>query len=50
LYGHLQVLQWLRSQDPPCPWDKEECRLKAAIAGHLDIVQWIDSQSTNNYV
>jgi hypothetical protein len=18
--GHLHALQWLRSQDPPCPW------------------------------
>ncbi len=20
--GHLDVLQWARSQDPPCPWDE----------------------------
>ena len=20
--GRVDVLQWLRSQDPPCPWDK----------------------------
>lgn len=20
-YGHLHVLEWVRSQDPPCPWD-----------------------------
>ena len=19
-YGHLDVLQWARAQDPPCPW------------------------------
>jgi hypothetical protein len=37
------VLQWLRSQDPPCPLNREECRLKADTAGHSYIVQWIDS-------
>ena len=21
--GHLDVLKWLRSQDPPCPWNDE---------------------------
>jgi hypothetical protein len=20
--GHSNILQWVRSQDPPCPWDK----------------------------
>jgi hypothetical protein len=42
------VLKWLRSQDPPCPWNRQECRLIAATAGHLHIVQWIDSHSTNS--
>jgi hypothetical protein len=42
------VLQWLRSQDPPCPWHRQECRLIASTAGRLHIVQWIDSLNTNN--
>ncbi len=23
--GSIKVLEWLRSQDPPCPWDEAEC-------------------------
>jgi hypothetical protein len=19
--GHIEILRWARSQDPPCPWD-----------------------------
>jgi hypothetical protein len=44
----LHVLQWLRSQDPPCPWDRAECRLNAATAGHWHIVRWIESQAAAN--
>ena len=25
--GQLHAIQWLRSQDPPCPWDKWTCAL-----------------------
>jgi hypothetical protein len=32
------VLQWLRSQEPPCPWDKEACT-RAAQGGHLGMLQ-----------
>ena len=32
--GHLHVLQWLRSQDPPCPWDENTC-CTVASCGHL---------------
>jgi len=37
--GHLDVLQWVREQSPPCPWDHLVC---SAIArgGHLDVLQW----------
>ena len=38
--GHLDVLKWLRSQDPPCPWNKETCRY-AALSGHLDVLKWL---------
>ena len=24
-FGHLHVLQWLRSQNPPCPWNQQSC-------------------------
>jgi len=41
--GHLDVLKWLRSQDPPCPWGKGTC-LEAAEGGHLDVLKWVRSQ------
>ena len=41
--GVLDVLKWLRSQDPPCPWDADVCRY-AAGGGHLDVLQWARSQ------
>ena len=36
------VLQLLRCQDPPCPWE-EACSL-AAEGGHLATLQWLRSQ------
>jgi len=39
----LDVLQWLRSQEPPCPWDKRTC-YAAAMYGHLDVLQWLRTQ------
>ena len=39
-YGHLDVLQWARAQDPPCPWDAWVCS-DAAENGHLDVLQWV---------
>jgi hypothetical protein len=33
------VLQWLRSQDPPCPWGGQVLRL-ARYAERQDVVQW----------
>jgi len=41
--GHLEVLKWLRSQDPPCPWDYLTCH-KAAERGHLEVLKWLRSQ------
>ena len=35
--GHLETLQWLRSQG--CPWDKYMCSVAAAY-GHLKCLQW----------
>lgn len=41
--GQLHALQWLRSQDPPCPWDEDTCS-NAARNGHLNVLQWVRSQ------
>lgn len=35
--GHLDVLQWARSQD--CPWDEETC-IEATKNDHFEIFQW----------
>ena len=37
------MLQWLRCQDPPCPWDEFACS-NAATNGHLHILRWLRSQ------
>jgi len=34
--GELEMLQWLRTQDPPCPWDWRTC-FDAANSGHLEV-------------
>jgi hypothetical protein len=41
--GHLHVLQWIRDQKPPCPWDRNACSA-AAKNGHLDVIKWLRSQ------
>jgi hypothetical protein len=38
------VLQWLRAQVPPCPYDPYMCCTAAVIAGHLNVLQWLHSQ------
>lgn len=38
--GHLEVLQWLRSEE--CPYDEGACRA-AARSGHLEVLQWLRS-------
>ncbi len=40
----LHVLQWLRSQVPPCPWDKSIC-LIAAKEENISILEWLLSQN-----
>ena len=42
--GHLHILQWARSQSPPCPWNEWACRL-AAEHGHVDVLQWLRSET-----
>ena len=41
--GHLGVLQWARTQDPPCPLDERTCT-RAAAGGHLGVLQWLRAQ------
>lgn len=41
----MEVLQWLRNQNPPCPWDIYTCVLFAAQSGDLNILQWLRSQN-----
>lgn len=41
--GHIAVLEWLRAQNPPCPWDAKEYTL-AARNGHVDVLRWLDAQ------
>jgi hypothetical protein len=41
--GHLEILQWLRGQDPPAPWDTDEC-VYATENGHLNVLQWLRVQ------
>jgi len=42
-YGHLSLLQVLRAQIVPCPWDKWTCA-QAAHYGHLAVLQWARAQ------
>ena len=41
--GRLEVLQWMRAQDPPCPWNSGICYY-AASKGHLDVLRWARRQ------
>ena len=36
--GSLEVLQWMRCQDPPCPLSMYTCS-EAAAGGHLGVLQ-----------
>ena len=39
----IEVLQWLRAQDPPCFWSEDTCSA-AARGGHLAVLQWLRAQ------
>ena len=41
--GHLEVLQWAREQDPPCPWNEWTCTY-AAGGGHLEALKFLRAQ------
>ena len=40
---HPKVTEWLRGQEPPCPWDEETC-IVAAEGGHLEVLKWLRAQ------
>jgi hypothetical protein len=40
---HLELLQWMRAQEPPCPWNEDAC-IYAANGGHLEVLQWLRAQ------
>jgi hypothetical protein len=40
----LQVLQWLRSLTPHCPWYPSTCAV-AAKGGFTEILQWLRTQN-----
>ena len=48
--GHLDVLKWACSQDPPCPWSRRDCRDLAFHSGHQHVVKWIDQQEDESDV
>jgi hypothetical protein len=42
--GHIEVLQWLREQDPPYLWSADVC-LAAIRSGNLAALQWLRRQA-----
>ena len=38
-WSHLDALRWLRSQEPPCPWDATVCALATENHGY-DVLGW----------
>jgi hypothetical protein len=47
--GQLKILQWLRNQNPPCPWNATTCS-EAARGGHLKILQWLRNKTETNEI
>jgi hypothetical protein len=43
--GHIEMIEWLTIQNPPCPMDKEKLLLKAAHLDRMDIVEWMNGSS-----
>jgi hypothetical protein len=39
----LEILQWVREQDPPCPWGVSTCNA-AADAEDLEVLMWLREQ------
>lgn len=47
-YGHLHVLQWVRSQNPPCPWDWWTLRC-ATHRKHEHVVKFCEENHCPRY-
>ncbi len=45
-HGHLHIIQWLLSSNPPCEWD-ETMYSEAAEHGHLEVLQWLQHWNLN---
>jgi hypothetical protein len=43
IHSRVEVLQWLRAQDPSCPWDEATCSY-AAKEGNIEVLQWMRAQ------
>lgn len=41
--GDIVSIKWLRSQNPPCPWDHFACA-DAVAGGYFDILKWLRAQ------
>jgi len=41
--GDVDMLKWLRSRKPRCPWNHDACHA-AASGGHLEVLKWLRSQ------
>jgi hypothetical protein len=41
--SHLEVLQWLRSDEVDCPWNIEKCLCIAKHYKHREVIQWVES-------
>jgi len=42
--GRIHVLEWARSQNPPAPWNKDECIHAAEGHEQHEVVRWISRQ------
>jgi hypothetical protein len=41
--GQLEVLMWMREQEPPCAWNAVTCGW-AAFGGQLEVMEWMRGQ------
>jgi len=42
--GHLELVRWLRAQEPACPCDWRQVLHIAEIYGHLEVAKWLCEQ------
>jgi len=46
--GHIEMIEWLTIQNPPCPMDKEKLLTTAVNLDRIDIVEWINGSDEFN--